>query len=69
MSGEGKVGFYFIKEVILIGREKEFAFFINGSNFGFCFESLYSLTAGLIVAMDKFIADSPNEVPLIPYTA
>jgi hypothetical protein len=55
--------------VILIGREKEFAVFINGSDFGFCCKSLYLLMAGLIVAMDNFVADSPYEFPLIPHTA
>ena len=63
------MGFYFIKEVILIGREEEFAFIINGAYCSFCFKSLYSLMAGLIMAIYDFISDSPNEVPLIPYAA
>ena len=42
------MGFYFVKEVILIGGKEEFAFVINGTYCGFCFESLYSLTAGLM---------------------
>jgi hypothetical protein len=70
MSREGKImGFYIIKEVILIGREKEFSFFINGLDFGCCYKLLYLLMAGLIVAMDNFVADSPYEFPLIPSTA
>jgi hypothetical protein len=54
--------------VILVSREKEFSFLRNGLDFGFC-ESLYLLTAGLIVAMDDFIVDSPYEFLLIIYTA
>jgi hypothetical protein len=51
ISGEGKVGFYVIKEVIMIGREKEFAFIINSLYFSFCFKLLYLLMASLIMAM------------------
>jgi hypothetical protein len=32
--------FDIIKEVILISREEEFAFVVNSTDCGFCFESL-----------------------------
>jgi hypothetical protein len=55
--------FDIIKEVILISGKKEFAFIINSIDFGFCFESLYSLTAGLIMTMDDSVAGNSKEVP------
>jgi len=58
-----------IKEVILVSWEKEFAVIVYGADFDFCFDSLYSVTAGLIVAMNYCVADSPNEVPFFPDAA
>jgi hypothetical protein len=50
-GGKSEMKFSIIKEVILISREKEFAFMVNSMDFSFCFKSLYSLTAGLIMTI------------------
>jgi hypothetical protein len=58
-----------IKEVILVSWKEQVAVLIYGTDFLFCLDSLYTVTAGLIMAMDYCIADSPNEVPLFPNAA
>jgi hypothetical protein len=44
--------FYIIKEVILVSWKKQFAVIVYGADFDFCLNSLYSVTAGLVVAMN-----------------
>ena len=57
------------KEVILVSGEKEVAVVVYGSEFDFCFGSLYSVAADLIVAMNDGIANSPNIMPFVPDAA
>ena len=57
------------KEVILVSGEKEVAVIVYGSEFDFCFGSLYAVTAGLIMAMNYCVANHPNKVPLFPDAA
>ena len=61
--------FDIFEEVILVSWEKQGAVVVYGADFEFCLDSLYAVTAGLIVAMDYCIADGPNEVPLFPDAA
>jgi hypothetical protein len=63
-SGESKMKFDIIKEVILVSWKKQVAVVIYGVDFEFFLDSLYAVTAGLMVAMNYCIADSPNKVPL-----
>ena len=64
-SGESDI----IKEVILVSWKKEVAVLVYGANFLFSHGSLDAVTAGLIMAVDYFVADHPNEVPLFPDAA
>ena len=68
-SGEGKVKFNIMEEVILVSWKKQVAVVVYGADFEFCLNSLYAVTAGLIVAMNYCVADSPNEVPFFPDAA
>jgi hypothetical protein len=61
--------FNIIKEVILVSWKNQVTVIIYGVNFEFCLDSLYAVMAGLIMAMNYCIADSPHEVPLFPDAA
>jgi hypothetical protein len=68
-SGESKMKFDIIKEVILVSWKKQFAVIIYGADFDFCLDLLYSVMTSLVMAMNYCVADSPNEVPLFPDAA
>jgi hypothetical protein len=61
--------FNIIEKVILVSWKKQVVVVVYGTDFEFCLNSLNAVTAGLIVAMNYCIADSPNEVPLFPDAA
>jgi hypothetical protein len=50
----------------LILREDKIAFIIYSSDIEFSLEALDALTAGPVVAMDDFVAYSPNKFPSVP---
>jgi hypothetical protein len=52
--------------VILIRWKKKVALVVYGSNIEFCFTALDALAAGLVMAVDNFVADGPQYVPLVP---
>jgi hypothetical protein len=68
-SGESKMKFDIIKEVILVSWKKEVAVIVYGVDFKFCLGLLYAVMTGLIMAMNYCIVNIPNEVPLFPDAA
>jgi hypothetical protein len=58
-----------MKEVILVSWKKQVTVIVYGVDFEFCLDSLYAVTAGLIMAMNYGVADSPNDVPFFPDAA
>ena len=52
--------------MILIHWKKKVALVVYGLNIEFCVTVLDALVAGLVVAVDNFVADGPHYVPLVP---